>query len=113
MSSHDVTRRFAVAIAVLLAIALPLSITVLLKHVFSPKGQHEQSQQAAGRTFFVNEDGSDAFDGLSRDHAWHTLNRVSQEQLRPGDRILLNGKVTGILSIGPGEAGDPHNPVVV
>jgi hypothetical protein len=113
MPSHNITRRIAVAIAVLVAIALPLSITVLLKHVFSPRGQHEQSQQDVGRTFYVNEDGSDAFDGLSRDHAWQTLNRVSKEHLGPGDRVLLNGTVTGILSIGPGEAGDPHNPVII
>jgi hypothetical protein len=113
MPSHLATRRIAATIAVLVAVALPLSITVLLKHVFSPGGQHAQSQQDVGRTFYVNEDGSDAFDGLSRDQAWQTLDRVSKEQLQPGDRVLLNGKVSGILSIGPGEAGDPHNPVVI
>jgi hypothetical protein len=113
MPSHHASRRIAVTIAVLVAVALPLSVTLLLKHVFTPNDEHEQSQQQAGRTFYVNEDGSDAFDGLSRDQAWHTLNRVSQERLRPGDRVLLNGKVTGILSIGPGEAGDPSNPLVI
>jgi hypothetical protein len=113
MPSHLATRRIAATIAVLAAIALPLSITVVAKHVFSPGGQHSQSQQDVGRTFYVNEDGSDAFDGLSRDHGWQTLNRVSKEHLGPGDRVLLNGKVTGILSIGSGEAGDPHNPVVI
>jgi hypothetical protein len=113
MPRHHAARRLAVAIAVVLAVALPLSVTILLKHVFLPKGQQEEAQQHAGRTFYVNEDGSDAFDGLTRDQAWHTLDRVSKEQLRPGDRVLLNGKVTGILSIGPGEAGDPHNPVVI
>jgi Right handed beta helix region len=106
--SRHASRRLAVAAAVLLAIALPLSVAVLVTHVFSGNGPQESP-----RTFYVNEDGDDASDGRSRDQAWHTLDRVSREQLRPGDRVLVNGKVTGTLSIGPGEAGDPHNPVVI
>ena len=66
-----------------------------------------------GRTFYVNPDGNDASDGSSLGRAWRTLDRVSKERLRPGDRVLLAGRLTGTLSIGAGEAGDAGNPVVI
>jgi hypothetical protein len=106
--SRRASQRIALISAVILALAVPLVVGLVLTHVWAARDRHE-----GGRTFYVNADGSDAFDGNSRDHAWQSLNRVSREGLRPGDHVLLAGKVTGTLSLGPGQAGDAKDPVVI
>jgi hypothetical protein len=111
MPSRRAAQRIVLTSAVILAIALPVVVALLVTRVLPTRDQHDR--HAGGRTFYINQDGDDTFDGLARDHAWQTLNRVSQEQLRPGDRVLIGGRVTGTLSMGPGEAGDARNPVVI
>jgi hypothetical protein len=111
MPSRRAAQRIVLTSAVILAIALPMVVALLVTRVLPTRDQHDQHE--GGRTFYINQDGDDTFDGHSRDHAWQTLNRVSQERLRPGDRVLIGGRVTGTLSMGPGEAGDARNPVVI
>jgi len=108
MPSRRAAHRIALISAVVLAVALPLVIGLLVTRVLSGSDRHE-----GGRTFYVNPDGDDASDGLSREHAWQTLTRASRERLQPGDHILMAGRITGTLSLRQGEAGDPRNPVVI
>lgn len=107
MPSRRAARRIALTSAVVLAFALPLAVG-LLPHIWPTRDRQE-----AGRTFFVNPDGDDASDGRSREHAWQTLDRVSKERLQPGDHVLIAGRVTGALSLGPGDAGNAQNPVII
>src|SRR4051794_6169266 len=107
MPSRRAARRIALTSAVVLAFALPLAVG-LLPHIWPTRDRQE-----AGRTYFVNADGDDASDGRSREHAWQTLDRVSKERLQPGDHVLIAGRVTGTLSLGPGDAGNAQNPVVI
>jgi hypothetical protein len=97
-----------VVVAVVLVALVPLVIGVLVARTALDRGG-----QQTGRTFYVNSAGSDAADGASPQQAWQTLNRASEERLRPGDRLLLTGQLTGTLQLGPGDAGDADNPVVI
>ncbi len=67
------------------------------------------------RTLHVSPNGDDAGSGLSPETAWRSLARADAERLRPGDQLLLEGgsRLSGSLSIGPGEAGDASRPVVI
>lgn len=40
-----------------------------------------------GTAYYVSNEGNDADDGLSPEHAWKTLARVTAEKLRPGDGV--------------------------
>lgn len=95
-------------IAVVVAVAAAFAFGVMFARFVG-----QRHHPAHARTFYVTPDGSDTTDGQSLGRAWRTLDRVSKERLRPGDRVLLAGRLTGTLSIGPGEAGDAANPVVI
>jgi hypothetical protein len=42
-----------------------------------------------GQTYFVSETGNDDNDGKTPDTAWHSLEKVSNSKLNPGDGVLL------------------------
>lgn len=67
------------------------------------------------RTFYVGGNGDDRADGRSPSRPWRTLDRVSAQELRPGDRVLLEGgqEFSGQLLVGPDDAGDPGRPVEI
>ncbi|MGW7528677.1 right-handed parallel beta-helix repeat-containing protein [Streptomyces sp. NPDC054783] len=68
-----------------------------------------------GRTFYVSPQGDDKDDGRTPQTPWRTLRRADAVRLKPGDRLLLEGGAhfPGTLSIGRGDAGDPHKPVEI
>lgn len=94
-------------IATVVAVAAAVAFGLLFTRIT------DERSHPAGRTFYVNPDGNDASDGSSLGRSWRSLDRVSKERLRPGDRVLLAGRLAGTLSIGAGEAGDAGNPVVI
>lgn len=66
-------------------------------------------------TYYVSPDGSDAATGTSPQAAWRTLGMASSVRLPPGSRLLLRGgaRFAGPLTLGPSDAGDPGDPVVI
>ncbi|NMM88748.1 hypothetical protein B2J88_31120 [Rhodococcus sp. SRB_17] len=93
---------------VLLLVALGAAAGV----VFVARGTSLLSES---RTFYVSGSGDDRADGRSPSRAWRTLDRVTAQQLRPGDQVLLAGgeHFTGQLGLGADDAGDPEQPVVI
>ena len=69
----------------------------------------------AGPAFYVRPTGDDASEGTSPDRAWRTLERVNEEDLDPGVRVLLEGGQVfeGTLRLDAGDAGTPEAPVTV
>jgi len=66
--------------------------------------------KAAKRTFYVDSDnGRDANDGLSPDHAWRSLDRVNTGPLKPGDtvRFKCGGQWRGSLIPTSGDEDAP------
>ncbi|MYS73950.1 right-handed parallel beta-helix repeat-containing protein [Streptomyces sp. SID5926] len=68
-----------------------------------------------GTTYYVSPGGDDSADGTSPDAAWRSLTRADKAELRPGDRLLLQGgaRFAGTVTVGKGEAGDASRPVTV
>jgi len=61
-------------------------IAILLLSAVSAAAQH--------KTYFVSPDGNDAYDGLSVETAWKSLDKVNGTEFLPGDKILMeSGKV--------------------
>ncbi len=67
------------------------------------------------RTYYVSGSGDDRSDGRSAARPWRTLDRISAQTVRPGDRVLLAGgeHFTGQLRLDSGDAGDPARPVII
>lgn len=66
-------------------------------------------------TYYVSPSGHDGASGTSAGAAWQSLARVQEEQLRPGDQILLQGgaRFSGTLTVAAGDAGSVGQPVVI
>lgn len=66
-------------------------------------------------TYYLSPAGDDHASGTSPQQAWRTPARADRARLAPGDRLLLKGgaQFTGTLTVGPREAGDAHDPVVI
>ena len=45
--------------------------------------------KVSGTVYYVSADGNDANDGMSPDHPWRTLGKVSETPLDPGDGVLF------------------------
>jgi hypothetical protein len=73
-----------------------------------PSGSH-------AHTFYVRPSGDDANSGTSPLEAWKTLGRVNEQDLEPGDTVLLeSGKhFTGTLELDAADSGSRHAPVLV
>lgn len=69
----------------------------------------------AERTFYVSPNGDDSADGRSERRPWRTVARANEEDLRPGDRLLLAGGAThhGALRLDPADGGQPERPVII
>jgi len=67
----------------------------------------------SGVTYYISPAGSDSAAGTSPTTAWRTLGRANSANLRPGDRVLLQGGAhfSGPLALGPNDAGNPGRPV--
>ncbi len=75
----------------------------------------EPGTQLTGRTFYLSATGDDTRDGLTPATAWRSIDRANMAVFTPGDRLLLQGGTTfrGALRLGPREAGQASDPVVV
>ena len=107
MTPH-LNRRAAVAMIVLLLVALGAAAGV----TFLARGTSLLSDQ---RTYYVSMHGDDRADGRSAARAWRTLDRISAQNVRPGDQVLLAGgeHFTGQLRLDSEDAGDPTRPVLI
>jgi hypothetical protein len=67
--------------------------------------------QAASRTYYVSNNGSDRNDGLTPATAWQTIAKVNASRFQPGDVILFKGGDTflGPLVLAGTNAGVPQN----
>lgn len=75
-----------------------------------------ESPLASGpATFYVSADGDDSASGLRPGQAWGSLQRVTDQDLKPGETVVLTGDqpLRGTLRITSDDAGDPENPVVI
>lgn len=64
-------------------------------------------------TYYVSATGDDSASGLARGDAWRSLDRVTRQDLAPGDTVVLTGErpLAGSLRVTSSDAGDPDNPV--
>jgi hypothetical protein len=65
--------------------------------------------------YYVSPTGADARSGTSPDAAWQTIQRVNNQRLAAGDRVLFEGGQTfsGNLYLDGGESGSAAAPVVI
>ncbi len=68
---------------------------------------------AIGKTYFVSPNGDDSADGLSKAHAWKSLERVSKASFQPGDRLLLAGGNSFVGSLKITRGGTKEKPLVI
>ncbi len=68
-----------------------------------------------GREYFVRSDGHDDAAGTSPAAAWHSIDRVNNAQLSPGDQVWFEGgqSFPGNLHLTASDAGSPEAPVVI
>jgi len=73
------------------------------------------ASRAAATDYYVSAAGADARSGTSPDAAWQTIQRVNNQRLAAGDRVLFEGGQTfsGNLYLDGGEGGSPATPIVV
>ena len=66
-------------------------------------------------TYFVSNGGNDGHSGESPDAAWRSIDRVNQQQLKPGDLVLFKAGQTfhGSIYIPSTEGGTLDKPVVI
>lgn len=67
----------------------------------------EDGGPALNRTFYVSATGDDSNSGESESLAWRTLRRVNDEDLEPGDTVLLEGgaRFSGTLELSAADGG--------
>src|SRR5262249_19589062 len=77
-------------------------------------GPHAGSR-SPGITYYVSPAGNDAARGTTPRSAWRTLARASAAVLRPGDRLLLQGRqrFSGQLTISRADGGSATRPLVM
>ena len=70
---------------------------------------------AEATDYYVSVSGLDSNDGHAPSRAWRTINRVNNQRLLPGDRVLFEGGVTfsGNLYLDEWDAGRPDAPVTI
>lgn len=69
--------------------------------------------QAFGRTYYVdNKTGNDTFDGLSKNTAWQSLDRVNRSTFLPGDSILFHRAEVWHGQLVPSSSGSLLKPIV-
>ena len=42
-----------------------------------------------GATYFISASGNDSNSGLSENNAWKSFSRLNEQELKPGDRVML------------------------
>jgi hypothetical protein len=69
----------------------------------------------SAHTYYISPSGHDSAAGTSAGKAWQSLARIQKVQLRPGDRILLQGgaRYSGTITVAAGDAGNPGKPLVI
>jgi hypothetical protein len=70
---------------------------------------------AYATTYYVSWQGKDTWRGTSSSQPWRTINRVNQQKLSPGDRVLFQATQTfaGSLYLAPEDTGTITTPVVI
>jgi hypothetical protein len=73
------------------------------------------SAKAQNKTYYISAAGNDANDGLSTVTAWQTLSPVNNLNLKPGDKVLLQGGqlFAGFLELNESDVGTATNPVII
>lgn len=73
------------------------------------------SATAQNKSYYISHTGNDANDGLSIASAWQSLTNANNINLKPGDKILLEGGQTfaGIIQIDSSDGGTAANPVTI
>ena len=71
--------------------------------------------KAQSATYYLSPSGNDAAAGTSPSTAWRSLGRASRADLKPGNRLLLQGgsEFSGQLTLSPRDDGLAGRPVVV
>jgi hypothetical protein len=74
-----------------------------------------KAQALQSRTYYLSPSGDDRANGKSPLSAWHTLDRINQQQFNPGDSILLEGGKTfaGFITLDSLDSGSTGKPVVI
>src|SRR5262245_53158363 len=70
---------------------------------------------AHATTYYVSGQGNDTWRGTSTSRPWRTINRVNQQKLSPGDRVLFlaTQTFTGSLYLAPEDSGTLTKPVII
>lgn len=64
-------------------------------------------------TYYVDPNGSDSNNGLSKNKAWKTLDKVNTFQFSPGDKILLKSGATWNGQLHPQGSGTENQPITI
>lgn len=68
---------------------------------------------AFGSTYYVdNKNGNDTFDGLSKNKAWQSLERVNKGTFKPGDSILFHRDEVWHGQLVPSSSGSVSKPII-
>lgn len=110
LASLTRSQKLGLLLAVLLLIALPLSI-------FFSRQQQQTQQYAAtgGHTYYISKNGNNA-DGTSWQTAWNELNQINWSVIQPGDTILLDGgtsNMTYTTTLTIGKSGVQGAPITI
>ena len=72
-------------------------------------------QQNLTATYYISPSGNDSHSGTSPQTAWQTIDKVNALDLKPGDKVLLQGghEYHGNLLLTAEDAGTPKQPVVI
>lgn len=108
MSGMPLSRASAV---VAIASALVVAFVTVQRHVEADS----VSSRSPAVTYYLSPTGNNAASGTSPQAAWRTLARASAAVLRPGDRLLLQGRqrFSGQLTIGRADGGSATRPVLI
>lgn len=70
---------------------------------------------AQNKTYYISHTGNDANDGSSIASAWLSFSNANNINLKPGDKILLEGgqNFTGTILLNSSDAGTETNPVLI
>ena len=64
-------------------------------------------------TYYVDPKGADSNNGLSKNHAWKTLDKVNSVKFLPGDKILFKSGATWNGQLHPQGNGNENQPIAI
>ena len=101
----------SVALRSVVGLTATILLVLLTGHELRADAQEAAASSQPPRTFYVDsETGQDTADGRSPEHAWQTLDRVNEAELKPGDTVRFRSGGVWRGSLVP-VSGDPRAPV--